>query len=46
MLENIGSTDFVIGKEDLEKIDQLNRNQRYGLSYIWDIYDDEIDVFA
>lgn len=46
MLENIGSTDFVIEKEDLEKIDKLNRNQRYGLSYIWDIYDNEIDVFA
>ena len=46
MIENLGSTDFVIEKEDLEKIDGLNRNQRYGLSYIWDIYDKEIDVFA
>ena len=46
MLENIGSTDFVIEKEDLGKIDKLNRNQRYGLSYIWNIYDNEVDVFA
>ena len=46
MVENLGSTDFVIEKEDLEKIDNLNRNQRYGLSYIWDIYDNKIDVFA
>ena len=46
MIENLGSTDFVMEKQDLEKIDNLNRDQRYGLSYIWDIYDNEIDVFA
>ena len=46
MLENIGSTDFTMEKEDLEKIDKLNRNQRFGTSEIWDIYDNKIDVFA
>ena len=46
MKENVGSCDFVMDKSDLEKIDGLNRNQRFGLSEIWDIYDDEVDVFA
>ena len=46
MKENLGSTEFVMEKEELEKIDALNRNQRYGLSDIWNIYDNEIDVFA
>ena len=46
MKENLGSTDFAMEKEDLEKIDKLNRNQRYGRSEIWDIYDNKIDVFA
>ena len=46
MIENLKSTDFTMNKEDLEKIDKLNRNQRYGKSEIWDIYDNKIDVFA
>ena len=46
MIENLKSTDFTMDKEDLEKIDNLNRNQRYGKSEIWDIYDNKIDVFA
>ena len=46
MKENLGSTDFVMEKEDLEKIDALNRNQRYGQSEIWNIYDNKIDIFA
>ena len=46
MKENLGSTDFVIDKNDLEKIDELNRNQRYGQSEIWNIYNNQIDVFA
>ena len=46
MIENLKSTDFIMDKEDLLKIDNLNRNQRYGKSEIWDIYDNKIDVFA
>ena len=46
MKENLGAYDFVMDKNDLEKIDLLNRNQRFGLSEIWNIYDDEVDVFA
>ena len=46
MIENLGSTDFVMEKEDLEKIDKLNRNQRYGKSEVWNVYDNKIDVFA
>ena len=46
MIENLKSIDFTMNKEDLEKIDKLNRNQRYGKSEIWDIYDNKIDVFA
>ena len=46
MVENLGSTDFVMEKQDLEKIDQLNRNQRYGKSEMWNVYDNKIDVFA
>ena len=46
MKENLGSIDFVMEKEEYEKIDGLNRNQRYGLSSLWNIYDKEIDVFA
>jgi D-xylose reductase len=46
MIENLGSTDFTMDIKDLEKIDGLNRNQRFGRSEIWDIYDNEVDVFA
>ena len=46
IIENLNSTDFVIEKEDLEKIDKLNRNRRYGKSEMWNIYDKETDVFA
>ena len=46
MVENLGSTDFVMEKEDLEKIDKLNGNQRYGRSEVWNVYDKKIDVFA
>ena len=46
MKENLGACDFVMDKNDLEKIDLLNKNQRFGLSEIWNIYDDEVDVFA
>ena len=46
MKENLGSCDFKMDKNDLEKIDLLNKNQRFGLSEIWDIYDNEVDVFA
>ena len=46
MVENLGSTDFVMEKEDLEKIDKLNRNQRYGRSEMWNVYDNKTDVFA
>ena len=46
MIENLGSTDFSMNKKELEKIDRLNRNQRFGRSEIWNIYDDEVDVFA
>ena len=43
-IENLGSTDFVMEKQDLEKIDQLNRNQRFGRSEMWNIYDKKTDV--
>ena len=46
MKENLGSIDFIMEKDDLEKIDALNRNQRYGQSEIWNIYDNRIDIFA
>ena len=46
MKENLESTEFVMDKSDLEKIDELNRNQRYGQSGIWNIYDNQTDVFA
>ena len=46
MKENLGSTDFIMDNDDLKLIDKLNRNQRYGQSEIWDIYDNKIDVFA
>ena len=46
MKENLASTDFAMEKDDLAKIDALNRNQRYGQSEIWYIYDNQIDVFA
>ena len=46
MKENLESTEFVMDKNDLEKIDDLNRNQRYGQSGIWNIYDNQTDVFA
>ena len=46
MKENLGSTEFIMDKNDLQKIDELNRNQRYGQSGIWNIYDNQTDVFA
>ena len=46
MKENLASTEFVMNKEDLEKIDALNSHRRFGLSGNWDVYDNEIDVFA
>jgi len=46
MKENLGSLDFAMEKKDLEKIDELNRNQRYGQSEIWNIYNNEINIFA
>ena len=46
MKENLGSTEFIMDKNDLKKIDELNRNQRYGQSGIWNIYDNQTDVFA
>jgi D-xylose reductase len=46
MKENLESTEFIMDKSDLEKIDDLNRNQRYGQSGIWNIYDNQTDVFA
>ena len=46
MKENLGSTDFIMDRIDLAKIDNLNRNQRFGHSEIWNIYNHEIDVFA
>ena len=46
MKENLGSVDFKLSKEELDQIDRLNRNQRFGRSEIWDIYGDKINVFA
>ena len=46
IIENLNSTDFVFEKEDLEKIDKLNRNRGYGKSKMWNIYDKENDVLA
>ena len=46
MKENLESTEFIMDKNDLQKIDELNRNQRYGQSGIWNIYDNQTDVFA
>ena len=46
MKENLASNEFVMEENDLKKIDKLNRNQRFGQSDIWNIYDDQIDVFA
>ena len=46
MKENLASNEFVMDENDLKKIDKLNRNQRFGQSDIWNIYDDQIDVFA
>ena len=46
MKENLGSTEFIMDKNDLQTIDELNRNQRYGQSGIWNIYDNQTDVFA
>ena len=46
MKENLGSTEFIMDENDLQKIDELNRNQRYGQSGIWNIYDNQTDVFA
>jgi D-xylose reductase len=46
MKENLGSAEFIMDENDLQKIDELNRNQRYGQSGIWNIYDNQTDVFA
>ena len=46
MKENLGSIEFIMDENDLQKIDELNRNQRYGQSGIWNIYDNQTDVFA
>ena len=46
MKENLGAADFKLSKEEIEAIDGLNRNQRFGRSDVWDIYNKEIDVFA
>ena len=46
MKENLGSIEFIIDKKDLDAIDSLNKNQRYGQSGNWNVYDNQIDVFA
>ena len=46
VIENLGATEFVMEKEDLEKIDGLNKNMRFGRSELFGIYDYKIDVFA
>ena len=46
MKENLGGVDFKLSKEEVEAIDGLNRNQRFGRSDMWSIYSKEIDVFA
>ena len=46
MKENLGSIEFIMDKKDLDVIDSLNKNQRYGQSGNWNVYDNQIDVFA
>ena len=46
MKENLGSIEFIMDKKDLDAIDSLNKNQRYGQSGNWNVYDNQIDVFA
>ncbi len=46
IIENLGSTDFIMEEEDLKKIDTLNKDFRFGRSDMWNIYDEKIDVFA
>jgi D-xylose reductase len=45
MKENLGSTEFNIEKEDIEKIYSLNKNYRFGSSLTWNILD-KYDIFA
>ena len=45
MKENLGSLEFNIEKEDVEKIDSLNKNYRFGSSLTWNILD-KYDIFA
>ncbi len=46
MKENLGSIEFIMDKKDLDAIDSLNKNQRYGQSGNWNVYDNQIHVFA
>ena len=39
MKENLGSIEFIMDKKDLDVIDSLNKNQRYGQSGNWNVYD-------
>jgi len=45
MKENIGALDFKMDKEDVEKINGLNKNCRFNLSGFWNVVGD-YDVFA
>jgi diketogulonate reductase-like aldo/keto reductase len=45
MKENLGSLEFNIEKEDIEKVDSLNKNYRFGSSLTWNILD-KYDIFA
>ena len=46
MKENLWSIEFIMDKKDLDAIDSLNKNQRYGQSGNWNVYDNQIDVFS
>ena len=46
MKENLVATEFKLSKEEVEAIDGLNRNQRFGRSDVWKIYNQIVDVFA
>ena len=41
MKENLGSIEFIMDKKDLDAIDSLNKNQRYGQSGNWNVYDNQ-----
>ena len=45
MKENLGSTEFIMEKEDYEKIDDLNKNYRFGSSLTWHNFGGN-DIFA